>query len=78
MLGNRRAFAADRIHATAALLFEGCAMFGLLTSLTGLAADAVKVVAAPIEIAADLAGAVVKPVAKVAQELVADVKSLKD
>lgn len=53
-------------------------MFGLLTSLTGLATDAARVVIAPVEIAVDLAGAAVKPVAEVAKTLVADVKSLKD
>ena len=53
-------------------------MSGLFKSVVGLATDVVQVVAAPVEIVADLAGAVVKPVAEVAKELVADVKSLKD
>lgn len=53
-------------------------MFGLLKSLGGLAADAVQVVAAPVEMVIDAAAAAVKPVAEAAKELVADVKSLKD
>lgn len=53
-------------------------MFGLLKSVVDLTADVVKVVAAPVEIAADLAGAVVKPLAEVASELVDEVKRLKD
>lgn len=53
-------------------------MFGLLKSVADLAVDVVKVAVAPVEIVADLAGAVVKPVAEVAKDLVADVKSLKD
>jgi hypothetical protein len=53
-------------------------MFGLLESLVDLTTDVVKVVAAPVEMAVDLAGAVVKPVAEVASDLVDDIKSLKD
>jgi hypothetical protein len=54
-------------------------MFGsLFKSVAELACDVVEVVAAPIEIAADLAGAAVKPVAEAARALVDDVKSLKD
>jgi hypothetical protein len=53
-------------------------MFGLLDSLVDLTKDVVKVAAAPVEMAADLAGAVVKPMAEAATELVKDVKSLKD
>lgn len=53
-------------------------MFGLFKSVVDLATDVASVVVAPVEIVADLAGAAVKPVAEVAQELVKDVKSLKD
>ena len=53
-------------------------MFGLLKSVVDLATDVVKVAAAPVEIVTDLAGAAIKPVAEVAKDLVADVKSLKD
>lgn len=51
---------------------------GLFDSLVELATDTAKVVAAPVEMAVDLASAVVKPVAEAAEELVKDVKSLKD
>lgn len=53
-------------------------MFGLLKSVVSLATDVVQVVAAPVEIVTNLAGAAVKPIAEVAKDLVADVKSLKD
>lgn len=53
-------------------------MIGLMKSLGGLAVDVVQVVAAPVEMVVDVAAAAVKPVAKVAKELAADVKSLKD
>lgn len=53
-------------------------MFGLLKSVTDLAADVTKVVVAPVEVVVDLAGAVVKPVAEAAEEIVEEVKSLKD
>lgn len=53
-------------------------MFGLLKSLGGLAADVAQVVTAPVEMVVDVAAAAVKPVAEVAKELIADVKSLKD
>jgi hypothetical protein len=53
-------------------------MFKLFESVVDLATDVVKVAAAPVEIAVDLAGAVVKPVAEVAQDIVKEVKSLKD
>lgn len=53
-------------------------MFGLLKSVVDLATDVVKVAAAPVVIVTDLAGAAVKPIAEVAKDLVADVKSLKD
>lgn len=53
-------------------------MFGLLKSVTDLVSDVATVVVAPIEIASDLVGAAVKPVAEVARDMVADVKSLKD
>lgn len=51
---------------------------GLFNSLVELTTDALKAVAAPVEISVDLADAVVKPLAKVAKELADDVKSLKD
>lgn len=47
-------------------------MFG---SLIGVLGDAVKIVAAPIEIAADLTRAVTKPMADAATEMAKDVKS---
>lgn len=50
----------------------------LLNSLTDLAVNVVKIVAAPVEIVVDLVGAAAKPLAEAAQELVKDVKSLKD
>lgn len=53
-------------------------MFGLLESLVELTTDVVKVVAAPVEMVVDLAGAAVKPLADAASSLVDDVKSLKD
>ena len=53
-------------------------MFGLFKSVVELAADVVQVVAAPVVMVTDLAGAAIKPVAEVAKDLVADVKSLKD
>lgn len=49
-------------------------MFSLLKSITELATDVVKVVAAPIEAAVDLADAVVKPLADAAQEVAKDIK----
>lgn len=49
---------------------------GLFDSLTNLVGDVVKVVVAPVEIAADLADAAVKPVADAAEKLVKDVKDL--
>lgn len=53
-------------------------MFGLLKSITELATDVVKVVATPVEMVVDLAGAVVKPIAEVARDLKDDIKSLKE
>ena len=53
-------------------------MFSIFESAVDLAVDAARIVTAPAEIAIDLADAALKPVAEVAQELVADVKSLKD
>jgi hypothetical protein len=53
-------------------------MFGIFESLVQLAEDTVDIIAAPVEMAVDLVGAAVKPVAEVARELVEDVKSLKD
>lgn len=53
-------------------------MFGLLDSLVELTTDVVKVVAAPVEMAVDLADAAIKPVADAAGEMVKDIKSLKD
>lgn len=53
-------------------------MFSLFKSACDLVGDAAKVALAPVEMAVDLAGAAVKPLAEVAQDLVADIKSLKD
>lgn len=48
----------------------------MLKSLVGLAGDVVKVVAAPVEIAADLARVVTKPAVDVSNELRKEVKAL--
>jgi hypothetical protein len=53
-------------------------MFGLFNSVVDLASDVVKVVVAPVEMAVDLAGAAVKPLAEAAKDLTKDIKSLKD
>lgn len=53
-------------------------MFGLLNSLTNLAGDVATIALKPVEIAADLVGAVAKPIAEVATEIADEVKSLKD
>jgi diacylglycerol kinase len=53
-------------------------MFGLFDSVVDLVSDVAKVVIAPVEIAVDLAGAAVKPLAEVAKDLANEVKSLKD
>ena len=53
-------------------------MFGLIGSVLQLGADVTKVALAPVEIVVDLADAVVKPVAQVAEEVVQEIKSLKD
>lgn len=53
-------------------------MFGFLNSVVDLVGDVATVVSAPVKIAVDLAGAAVKPLADVAKDLTADVKSLKD
>jgi hypothetical protein len=53
-------------------------MFVLLKSVADLTADVAKVAVAPVEMVVDLAGAVVKPVAEAAEELVDEVKQLKD
>ena len=74
---SRRTSAAGRFSALAVFLFE-VSMFGLLNSLVDLATSVATVVAAPVKIVVDVAGAAVKPVADVAKTLVDDVKSLKD
>ena len=53
-------------------------MFGLLKSVVELATDVVKVVAAPVEMAVDLADAAVKPLVEVAKDLTNDIKQLKE
>ncbi|WP_314439399.1 hypothetical protein [Massilia timonae] len=53
-------------------------MFGLFKSVTDFAADVTTLVVAPVAVAVDLAGAVVKPIAEVAQDLANDVKNLED
>ena len=50
----------------------------LLKSVTELACDVATVVVAPIEMATDLIGSAIKPLAEVATDLIKDVKSLKD
>lgn len=49
---------------------------GLFDSVFSLVSDVVTVVAAPVEMVVDVAGAVVKPIAEEAKELVKDVKSI--
>lgn len=49
---------------------------GLFDSLTSLVTDVAKVVVTPVEIAADLADAVVKPVADGLQDIAEGVKDL--
>lgn len=51
---------------------------GLFDSLVELTTNTVKVVAAPVEVVAELANAAVKPIAEAAEEIVEDVKSIKD
>lgn len=50
----------------------------MFNSLFNLAGDALKIVAAPVEIAADLARVVTKPVADIADDVVDSVKDLTD
>jgi len=47
---------------------------GLFDSLVDLGKDVFDIVKAPVEIAVDVTGAVVKPVADTAREVVADIK----
>lgn len=51
---------------------------GLFDSLTSLVVSTSKVVTAPVEMAADLADAALKPVVDELEELKKDVKSLKE
>jgi diacylglycerol kinase len=53
-------------------------LFGLFKSVIDLATDVAEVVATPVEMAVDLVGAAVKPLAEVAADLKNDIKSLKD
>ena len=53
-------------------------MFGLFNSVAELVSDTVKVVSAPFQGVVELADSVVKPIAEAAQELVEDIKSIKD
>lgn len=46
----------------------------MFKSLMGVVGDAVKIVAAPVEIALDVTRAVTKPIADVAQEAVKEIK----
>ena len=48
----------------------------MLRSLFGVVTDITKIIAAPVEIAADLARTVTKPVADLPEDLVEDVKDL--
>ncbi len=50
----------------------------MFKSLLGLTGDVVKVATAPIEVAADLTRAAVKPIVEVAEDVVKDVKELTD
>lgn len=47
-------------------------------SVIGLTKDVFEVVTTPVEIAVDLADAIVKPMAQAAKEIKDDIKSLKD
>lgn len=49
---------------------------GLFDSLVELTTDAVKIVAAPIDVAVTLTAAAVKPVAEVVTDLAEDIKSI--
>jgi hypothetical protein len=51
---------------------------GLFDSVFDLTKDVLKVASAPITMVVDLAGAAVKPLAEVADELTNEIKSLKD
>jgi len=53
-------------------------MFGLFKSVADLAADVATVVVAPVAVVVDFAGAAAKPVAEVAQDMVNEVKNLRD
>lgn len=53
-------------------------MFGLFNSVVDLVADVATIAAAPVKVAVDVAGAVVKPIAQVAEEISKDISSLKD
>lgn len=57
---------------------KGKSMFGLLKSVVELAADVAEVVTKPVEMVVDLADAAIKPVAEAAKDLADDIKSLKD
>lgn len=50
----------------------------IFDSVIGLTKDVFEVVSTPVEIAIDLADAVVKPMAQAAKEIKDDIKSLKD
>lgn len=50
----------------------------IFDSVIGLTKDVFEVVTTPVEIAVDLADAIVKPIAQAAKEIKDDVKSLKD
>ena len=50
----------------------------MFDSIFGVAGDVLRVVTAPIEIAADAAKAITQPLAEAAQEVVDSVKELKD
>lgn len=52
-------------------------MFGLLKSMGDLAKDVAELVVTPVEIAVDLSGVVVKPVADLARDLKDGIKDLK-
>lgn len=51
---------------------------GIFDSLTSLVTNVAKIVVAPAEVVVDLADAVVKPLADAAEEIVKDIKSIKD
>lgn len=51
-------------------------MFGLIKSLTSLASDVVEIAVTPLEVSADIAEAVISPIADVAKETKETIKEI--